>query len=148
MTIVTNALLFLIFLAIIPPHAVKKIFGLLLILAILGVGMFVLLFTLVPAHASAGFDCYDGKHDDCTAEWSSAHKPTDANVRRLKAIIAKETAAYHACRGGFDEAAEAACALKDSLESKLDASGCIFTPTPTEAHGGGFYTCKGVRIIP
>lgn len=25
--------------------------------------------------ANAGYDCYDGKHDDCTAKWSRDHAP-------------------------------------------------------------------------
>jgi hypothetical protein len=27
--------------------------------------------------ARAGYDCYDGKSDDCTLEWSLAHRPKD-----------------------------------------------------------------------
>jgi len=34
-----------------------------------------LLSTTLATPAMAGYDCYDGKTDDCTLEWSLAHKP-------------------------------------------------------------------------
>lgn len=67
------------------------------------------------------------------------------SIDEVENLIAEETAAYHACRGGGTPEAAAACDLKDRLEKRLTAAGCVFVPTPTEAHNGGYYKNCGRR---
>jgi hypothetical protein len=38
---------------------------------------FVIVLLLISFPVHAGYDCYDGKHDDCTAKWSRDHAPRD-----------------------------------------------------------------------
>lgn len=58
------ALLFLILFAILFPKALRLLFALLFIGGIMVLG-----------EVHAGYDCHDGKHDDCTAKWSKDHAP-------------------------------------------------------------------------
>ena len=67
------ALLFLILFAILFPKALRFLFALLFIGMIVALGQ-----------AHAGYDCHDGKFDDCTAQWSRDHAPNGAVPLCLK----------------------------------------------------------------
>ena len=67
------ALLFLILFAILFPKALRFLFALLFIGMIAALGA-----------AHAGYDCHDGKFDDCTAQWRRDHAPSGAVPLCLK----------------------------------------------------------------
>jgi hypothetical protein len=70
----------------------------------------------VPARA---YDCYDGKSDDCTAEWSLAHKPTP----KPSALIAKEEHLDNLCRGSGKNSD---CLAREKLYYRLNNMGWCY----------------------
>ena len=116
------ALLFLILFAILFPKALRFLFALLFIGMIVALGS-----------AHAGYDCHDGKFDDCTAQWSRDHGPPDTVPLCIKwpcengDTPVADDSSTHRCRKikkGDDVSIDEIDRLAPILKGKVYSSDC------------------------